>query len=93
MRERAAESLHDSRVPSKRELRDTAEALRRILKAVERPELTAPPGLVTRLEGAGAALEALGGDGSGSASREGESAQPIGNGDPRRSERSRCGNP
>jgi hypothetical protein len=47
-------------VPSKRELRETAEALRRILAAVERGDLTAPAGLAQRLEGAAAALEALG---------------------------------
>ena len=46
-------------MPSKRELRETADALRRILDAVERGELDAPPGLTQSLEGAARALEAL----------------------------------
>jgi hypothetical protein len=57
-------------VPSKRELRETAEALRRILEALERGDLTAPAGLAQRLEGAAAALEALGtSDAPGASSR------------------------
>lgn len=46
-------------MPSKRELQETAAALRRILAAVERGELDAPPGLTSRLHGAAQALEAL----------------------------------
>jgi hypothetical protein len=51
--------LHASDVPSKRELRDTAEALRRIVDAVDRGELDAPPELAQRLDSAVRALEAL----------------------------------
>jgi hypothetical protein len=47
-------------VPSKRDLRSTADSLRRILEAVERGELDAPPGLAQRIEGAARSLEALG---------------------------------
>jgi hypothetical protein len=46
-------------VPSKQELVEAAEAIRRIIDAVERGELDAPPGLVARLDGAARALEVL----------------------------------
>jgi hypothetical protein len=46
-------------VPSKQELIEAAEAIRRIIEAVERSELDAPPGLVARLDGAAHALEVL----------------------------------
>jgi hypothetical protein len=46
-------------MPTKRELRETAEALRRILDSVDRGELDAPPGLTRRLDAAACALEAL----------------------------------
>lgn len=45
---------------TKRELREAADGLRRILAAVERGELDCPPSLVTRLDGARVALAALG---------------------------------
>jgi hypothetical protein len=40
-------------------MRETADGLARILAAVERGELDAPPGLLVRLDGARMAIEAL----------------------------------
>jgi len=42
------------------ELSEAANALRRLLEAVERNELTAPGPMIAHLEGALAAVEALG---------------------------------
>jgi hypothetical protein len=47
------------RVLARENLVEAAEAIRRIIDAVERGELDAPPGLVARLDGATRALEAL----------------------------------
>jgi len=44
---------------TKRELREAAAGLGRILEAVERGELDAPPAMLARLDGARLALEAL----------------------------------
>ena len=48
---------------TKRELRETADGLTRILEAVERGEIDCPPSLATRLDGARVALAALGAPG------------------------------
>lgn len=47
-------------MPSRRELREAAEALRRILDAVDRGELDASPELIQRLDSACRTLGALG---------------------------------
>lgn len=44
---------------SKRDMREAAETLGRILAAVERGELDAPPGMLARLDGARLALAAV----------------------------------
>lgn len=48
---------------TKRELRETADGLTRILEAVQRGEIDCPPSLATRLDGARVALAALGAPG------------------------------
>lgn len=47
-------------MPTKSEIRDVAAGLGRLLDAIERGELDASPAYVARLEGAQAALEAIG---------------------------------
>lgn len=46
-------------MPTKREIRAVADGLGRILEAVERGELDAPPGMIARLDGARMALESI----------------------------------
>ena len=46
-------------MPTKAELREVAERIGAVLERVEAGELDAPPGLIARMEGARAALQAV----------------------------------